>query len=99
MQYAGIVVIARGGCVADVAARLELLPGAEVYVRDDAAGRLVVVQEAADVEAHEALFRQIQALPGVVAAELACHVDDAEVPVDAPDEPNAAPLVRIAAAR
>lgn len=76
MQYSGIVVSTRAADVTDVARRLESCPGVEVYLRDEASGRIVVVHEAHGVETHETVLRQIGNLPGVLAAGLACHFLD-----------------------
>lgn len=76
MQYSGVLVLSPPAEVDDVSARLDRLPGVEVYARHAGSGRILVVQEAPDVELHESLLRAIQALPGVLAAQLVYHVAD-----------------------
>ena len=76
MQYSGVLVLSPPAEVADVSACLDAMPGVEVYARHAESGRIVVVQEAEDLEMHESLLRAIQNLPGVLAAELVYHVAD-----------------------
>jgi nitrate reductase NapAB chaperone NapD len=73
MQYSGILVVALPGDVPAVSGRLQSLPGIAVYLDDAPSGRIVVVQEAPDIPAHEDGFRAIQATPGVLACELVYH--------------------------
>jgi nitrate reductase NapD len=68
---------------------LGALPGVEVQFADAARGRIVVTQEAESTEEQEEGLRRIQALPGLVSAELVCHYfgepqDDAAGPARAP---------------
>ncbi len=51
-------------------------PGLEVHARDPHSGRLVVVQERATIEEHQQGLRELQALPGVLTAELVLHYQD-----------------------
>ena len=62
-------------------ARLETLPGVEVRHTDLASGRLLALQEAATVSAEVEGLKRIQALPGVVLAEMVYHYfeDDPEL--------------------
>ena len=69
-------------------AALGALPGVHLHHLDRAGSRVVVTQEAASTDAQEAGLRQIQALPGVVHAELVYHYfdegsDDGPAPVAA----------------
>lgn len=73
MNLSGILVVAAPGHVDSVLARLAALDGVEVRQHDRASGRIVVVQEAADVGAEVAGFGRIRALPHVLAADLVCH--------------------------
>ena len=57
---------------------LNRLPGTEVHARDPHSGRLVVVQERASIEDHRQGLRELQALPGVLTAELVLHFLDPE---------------------
>jgi len=84
MQFSGILVVAAPADVAAVAARLDAMPGVEVYARHPDSGRIVVVQEGADPAVHESRLRAMQALPGVLAADLVYHVLD---PGPGADEP------------
>jgi nitrate reductase NapD len=59
--------------LADCAADLETLPGVEVHHTDPATGRLIVVQEADDVDAEMAGLLAIKARPHVRLAELVYH--------------------------
>ncbi len=53
--------------------RLEALPGVEVRHTDPATGRLLVIQEAADVGAEVEGLKRIKALPGIILAEMVYH--------------------------
>ena len=61
--------------------RLEALPGVEVRHTDPATGRILTIQEAEDVGAEVAGLERIQALPGIVLAEMVYHYfgDDPEI--------------------
>jgi nitrate reductase NapD len=73
MNLSGILVVVPperlDACIAD----LETLPGVEVHHTDPATGRLIVVQEAADVDAEMAGLTAIKARPHVRAAEMVYH--------------------------
>jgi nitrate reductase NapD len=76
MQFSGVLVVSPPANVADVTARLNAIPGVEVYASHVESGRIVVILEAADIEGHESRLRAIQRVPGVLAAELVYHVAD-----------------------
>lgn len=78
MHYSGIIVVARPLAVDDCRRRLENMPGVEVHYCVPESGRLVVVQETADVESQEAGLRRIQELPEVAMAALVEHRIDRE---------------------
>ena len=59
--------------LAESVRRLEVLHGIEVQFTDAARGRIVVTQESATTEEQEEGLRRIQALPGLLSAELVCH--------------------------
>jgi nitrate reductase NapD len=59
--------------VVDGARRLGDLPGVEVRFTDAVRGRIVVTQESTTTDEQETGLRRIQALPGVLSAELVCH--------------------------
>ncbi|MFN3594708.1 MAG: chaperone NapD [Thiobacillaceae bacterium] len=73
MNLSGIFVATRPEWLTTVKAALEALPGVEVHQVDAATGRIVVVQEAADIHAEIEGVRRIQALPHVVMAEMVYH--------------------------
>jgi nitrate reductase NapD len=73
MNLSGILVRALPEHVDDVVARLRALPGVEVHEVDVRTGRAVVVQEAPTVDDEVAGLTRIQALPGVVAADMVYH--------------------------
>lgn len=75
-SVSGLCVIARPENLTSVEAKLGSLPGVEVHATDPTCGRLVVVQEGASVEDHQDGLRKIQAVPGVLTADLVMHYDD-----------------------
>ena len=77
-SVAGLCVTARPGDLDAVEALLSARPDLEVHARDDDSGRLVVVQERATIRGHRRGLEEIQALPGVLTAELVVHYNDPE---------------------
>jgi nitrate reductase NapAB chaperone NapD len=75
-SVSGLCVTARPENLETVEAMLNRLPGTEVHARDPHSGRLVVVQERASIEDHRRGLRELQALPGVLCAELVLHFQD-----------------------
>ena len=73
MNLSGILVTAATGRFDEVVAGLPALPGIEVHHIDAATSRAVVVQEAPTIEDEVDGLRRIQALPGVVSAEMVYH--------------------------
>ncbi len=73
MNLSGILVVVPPERLDACAADLGTLPGVEVHHTDPATGRLIVVQEAADVEAEMAGLLAIKARPHVRAADLVYH--------------------------
>lgn len=75
-----------------VVAGLKALPGVEVH-QEDPGGRIVVVLEAEDVRAETEGLRRIQAVPGVLAAEMVVHYfeDDEETFTELPPDIAALP--------
>ena len=73
MNVSSIVVRVAPESVADGVRRLGDLPGVEVQFTDAARGRIVVTQESKTTDEQEAGLRRIQALPGLLSAELVCH--------------------------
>ena len=77
-SVAGLCVTARPDDLDAVEALLSARPHLEVHARDDDSGRLVVVQERATIRDHRRSLEEIQALPGVLTAELVVHYNDPE---------------------
>ena len=75
-SVSGLCVTARPEDLTAVAGLVSGLPGVEVHGSDPGNGRLVVVQEAASIKAHQDRLREIQALPGVLTADLVVHYQD-----------------------
>lgn len=73
MNLSGILVITRTGHVAETVERLDRLPGVEVHYRDDASGKIVVVQEAETVPDEVEGLKRIKALPNLLLAEMVHH--------------------------
>ena len=94
MNISAILVVVPAADLDAATARLEALPGVEVRHADPATGRLLALQEAETVDAEVAGLRRIQALPGVVLAEMVYHYfeDDPEIAAARSGEP-AAPRV------
>lgn len=77
MNLSGILVTTDRAHTAEVIATLAALPGVAVDGCDPDRGRIVVIQEAADVHDEIAGFGRIRALPHVLGADLVCHCLDA----------------------
>ena len=75
-SVSGLCVTARPEDLAAVEAALLDRPGVEVHARDPQGSRLVVVQECATIEEHQQNLRELQALPGVLTADLVVHYQD-----------------------
>lgn len=73
MNYSGIVVTVRPADCDTFAGALASLPGVEVHQVDRASGRIVVVQEAASIDAETEGFTRIRSMPGVIDAALVYH--------------------------
>ncbi len=80
MNLSGILVTAAPAHLAEVTAALAVLPGLEVRQTDAATGRIVVVQEAAEIGAEMDGFMRIRALPHVINVDLVCHYFGDEPP-------------------
>ena len=84
MNLSGILVVAAPDRLDDVLAALRALEGVEVRHTDAATGRIVVVQEAIDVDAETDGFTRIKSLPGVIDVALVYHrLDDPAAPAAA----------------
>jgi nitrate reductase NapD len=73
MNVSSVVVRVAPAGAAEGVRRLESLPGVEVLFTDAARGRIVLTQETLTTDEQEAGLRRIQALPGLLSAELVCH--------------------------
>ncbi len=75
-SVSGLCITARPERLAAVEKMLNERSGLEVHARDPESGRLIAVQECATVEEHQQRLRELQALPGVLTAELVLHYTD-----------------------
>ena len=73
MNLSSIVVHVAPSGLAEGVRRLEILPGVEVQFTDAARGRIVVTQESITTDEQDTGLRRIQALPGLLSADLVCH--------------------------
>ena len=87
MNLSGVLVTAVPDRLAEVAGALAALPGVEVRQTDAASGRIVVVQEAAEIGAEVDSFMRIRALPHVLNVDLVCHYFGDEAPESAGTHP------------
>ena len=73
MNLSGIAVSVQPRFYDDTVSRISELPGVEVYYQDPDGARLVVVQEACNVDAEVEGLKRIKSVHGVVVAELVYH--------------------------
>lgn len=73
MNLSGILVTADVTRLTGVMQALEHLPGIEVRQHDAQTGRIVIVQEAPDVDSEVEGFMRIRQMPDVLNADLICH--------------------------
>lgn len=73
MNLSGILVTADVTRLASVVQALEHLSGIEVRQHDAQTGRIVIVQEASDVDGEVEGFMRIRQLPDVLNVDLICH--------------------------
>jgi nitrate reductase NapD len=92
MNLSGILVMAHPENLPRVVAELNALEGVEVH-QQDPIGRVVVVLEAETVREETNGLRRIQAVPGVLMAEMVFHYfeDDDETLSELPPEIAALP--------
>lgn len=88
MNISGILVVAKPERQAEVVDALNGMTGIEVHQVDPASGRIIVIQEAADIHAEIDGVKRIKAVPHVVMAEMAYHyiADDDKVYEEIPPE-------------
>lgn len=91
VNVSGIVVGCEPTGIDTCANALSAVPGVEVHVFDRVRGRIVITQETASTGEQEDGLRLVQALPGVLHAELVYHYfDEGE-----PDQAATAGLVQL----
>lgn len=92
MNLSGIVVSVQPRFYDDTVSRISQLPGVEVHYQDPKDARLVVAQEACDVDAEVEGLKRIKSIPGVVVAELVYHyfADDPSLDNSKSPDSNAA---------
>ena len=73
MNLSGILVVTKPEFQGEVVASLKALEGVEVHQVDEATGRIVAVQEAADIHAEIEGIKRIKAVPHVIMAEMVYH--------------------------
>ena len=72
-SVSGLCLMVRPEHLDTVEHRLRELPWLEIHAREDATGRLIVVQEHDTVEEHKNGLRRLQAIPHVLTADLVVH--------------------------
>jgi nitrate reductase NapAB chaperone NapD len=72
-SVSGLCLRVRPGRLDGVESELRELGWLEIHARDDATGRLIVVQEHDTVKAHQDGLRLLQSLPNVLTADLVVH--------------------------
>ncbi len=89
MHYSGLLILSRPDHVEECARELALCPGVEVYITDNASGRIVAVLETESLDEQEKGLRCAQGLPHVLTAELVYHYfGDAHEPPPPIDKEN-----------
>ena len=94
MNISGILVVVSPQRVESMVDQLSGLDGIDVHHIDAATGRIVITQEAATIRDEVDGLKRIQALPGIILAEMSYHnfEDDSEllqgIPEDLDDTDN-----------
>jgi len=73
MNLSGILVVTTQKQMNTVCGLLDELEGVDVFHRDEATARIIVVQEAATVKDEVEGLKRIKKLPGIVMAEMVHH--------------------------
>ena len=73
MNLSGILVVTAPGRFDECLAAVAALPAVEVFHRDPATHRFVVVQEADSIDGEMAGLLRLKAVPGVALAEMVYH--------------------------
>ena len=94
MNISGILVVVSPQRVESMVDQLNGLDGIDVHHIDATSGRIVITQEAASIRDEVDGLKRIQALPGIILAEMSYHnfEDDSEllqgIPADLDDTDN-----------
>jgi len=94
MNISGILVVVSPQRVDSMVEKLQQLDDIDVHHIDAATGRIVITQEAATIRDEVDGLKRIQALPGIILAEMSYHnfEDDSEllqgIPADLDDTDN-----------
>ena len=94
MNISGILVVVSPQRVESMVEQLQGLDGIDVHHIDASTGRIVITQEAATISDEVDGLKRIQALPGIILAEMSYHnfEDDSEllqgIPADLDDTDN-----------
>ncbi|MEW5769631.1 MAG: chaperone NapD [Pseudomonadota bacterium] len=73
MNLSGILVVANPAWQSQVVEALNAMQGVEVHQIEEDTGRIIAVQEAADIHAEIEGLKRIKAVPHVVMAEMVYH--------------------------
>lgn len=72
-SVSGLCLMVRPELMGEVEASLRDFAWVEIHARDEATGRLIVVQEHQTIEEHQNGLRKLQAVPHVLTADLVVH--------------------------
>ena len=72
-SVSGLCITARPENLVEIEELLDRRPGLEVHARDPETGKLVAVQECATIAEHRQKLEEVQAIPGVLTADLVMH--------------------------
>ena len=72
-SVSGLCLMVRPEHMGDVEASLREFDWIEIHARDEATGRLIVVQEHKTIKDHQEGMRRLQAVPHVLTADLVVH--------------------------
>ena len=88
MNLSGILVEAKPHWLDEVVRQLNALGNVEVHQTEVETGRIIAIQEAADIHAEIEGLKRIKALPHVILAEMVYHyiADDEKIYEDLPPE-------------
>jgi len=72
-SVSGLCLMVRPEHLDEVETRLREFSWLEIHAREDASGRLIVVQEHDTVKEHQEGLRRLQSIPNVLTADLVVH--------------------------